>query len=137
MWYRHEHNVCSRHQVWIGSGADHPRDQVDLATQSDIVRAQVRHHRLTREHGHGIVLIAYRAAREVWETLIYRGWGLPYALARDIPLPRRFGHRNWPADARDPVHRAATYPEVITLTELLTAPDWLPFAMSASAADRD
>ncbi|MFI7509621.1 hypothetical protein ACIBSS_22645 [Micromonospora aurantiaca] len=42
-----------------------------------------------------------------------------------------------PADARDPVHRAATHPEVITLTELLTSPDWRPFAMSASAADRD
>jgi hypothetical protein len=137
MWYRHEHNICLRHQLWIGPGAEHPRDQVDLAAQLDIVHAQVRHHRLIREHGHGIVHTAYRIAREIWETLTYRGWGLPYALARDISLPRRFGHRNWLADARDPVHRAVNYPEVITLTEQLTSPDWRPFAMSASAADRD
>lgn len=45
--------------------------------------------------------------------------------------------RNWSADARDPVHRAATYPEVITPHRLLVSPDWRPFAMSASAADRD
>jgi hypothetical protein len=70
-------------------------------------------------------------------AFVNRTWGLPYALARDVVLPRRFGHQDWPADARDPVHRAATHPEVITLTELLTSPDWRPFAMSASIADRD
>jgi hypothetical protein len=137
MWHRHEHNICLRHHLWIGPGVEHPRDQVDLGPHLDIVHVQIRHHRLIRDHGHGIVHTAYRAAREVWETLTYRGWGLPYVLARDIPLPRWFRHQDWPADARDPVHRAATYPEVITLTELLTSPDWRPFAMSASAADRD
>ena len=71
------------------------------------------------------------------KSLIYRGWGLPHALARDIHLPHEFGHENWPADTRDPVHRAAVYPEVVTLTELLVSPHWRPFAMSASTADRD
>ncbi len=40
-------------------------------------------------------------------------------------------------DARDPVHRTAVYPEVVTLAELLVCPHWRPFAMSALAADRD
>jgi TniQ len=137
MWHRHEHNICLRHRLWIGPGADDLRDQVDLASHPDIVHAQTRHRRLIRGHGHCVVHTAYRTAREIWETLTYRGWGMPYVLARNMPLPRRFGHRDWPADARDPVHRAATYPEVITLTELLASPDWRPFAMSASAADRD
>jgi hypothetical protein len=137
MWYRHEHNVCLRHLLWIGPGAGDPRNQADLAAHPDIVRAQVRHRRLIREHGHGIVHTAYHTAREIWETLTYRGWGLPAAIARDMPLPGRFGHQDWPADARDPVHCAATYPEVITLTGLLVSPHWRPFAMSASAADRD
>jgi hypothetical protein len=137
IWCRHEHNICLRHRLWIGPGADHPGDQVDLATHPDIAHAQVRHHRLVREHEHGIVHTAYHTARQIWETLTYRGWGLPYAIARDLPLPHWFGHRDWPADARDPVHCATTYPEVITLTELLVSPQWRPFAMSASAADRD
>ena len=137
MWYRHEHNVCLRHLLWIGPGAGDPRDQVDLAAHPDIVHAQVRHRRLIREHGHGIVRTAYGTAREIWETLTYRGWGLPAAITRDMPLPGWFGHQDWLADPRDPVHRAATYPEVMTLTELLASPHWRPFAMSASTADHD
>jgi hypothetical protein len=137
MWYRHEHNICLRHRLWIGPGAGQPGDQVDLAAHPDILHAQKRHRRLIREHGHGIVHTAHRTAREIWEILTSRGWGLPYALARDMPLPSRFGHQDWPANARDPVHRAATYPEVVTLTELLACPQWRPFAMSASAADHD
>ncbi|MGX7671838.1 hypothetical protein [Plantactinospora sp. DSM 117369] len=69
--------------------------------------------------------------------MTHRGWGVPCALARDIHLPHRFGHQNWPADPRDPVHHTAVYPEFVTLTELLVCPHWRPFAMSASAADRD
>lgn len=137
MWCRHEHNVCLRHLLWIGRGAGDPRDQVDLAAHSDIVHAQVRHRRLIREHGYGIVHTAYHTAREIWETLIYRGWGVPCALARDMRLPAWFGHQDWAGDPRDPVHQAATYPEVITLTGLLASPHWRPFAMSASAADHD
>jgi hypothetical protein len=137
MWYRHEHNVCLRHLLWIGPGAGHPCDQVDLAAHPDIVHAQVRHRRLIREHGHGIVHTAYHTAREIWEILTYRGWGLPAAVTRDMHLPGWFGHHDWAGDPRDPVHRAATYPEVITLTGLLASPHWRPFAMSASAADHD
>ncbi len=135
IWHRHEHNICLRHRLWIGPGADHPRDHVDVAAHPDVVHAQVRHLRLIRRHGHGIAHTAYRAAHLIWETLTYRGWGLPHAITRDIPLPAGFGHQDWPADARDPVHAAATHPEVITLTQLLVAPHWRPFAMSASTAD--
>jgi TniQ len=137
IWYRHEDNICPRHRLWIGPGADHPHDQVDIAEHPDIVHAQVRHRRLISQHGRGIVHTAHRTARETWEILTHRGWGLPHAIARDIHLPRSFGHRDWPTHARDPVHRAATYPEVITLTELLACPQWRPFAMTASAADHD
>jgi hypothetical protein len=52
-------------------------------------------------------------------------------------LPAWFGHQDWPGDPRDPVHRAATYPEVITLTGMLASPRWRPFAMSASAAGHE
>lgn len=135
IWYRHEHNICLRHRLWIGPGTDHPRDQV--AVHPDVVHAQVRHLRLIRQHRHGIVHTAYRTAHRIWETLTYRGWGLPHAIVRDIPLPAGFGHENWPAHDRDPVHVAATYPEVITLTQLLVSPHWRPFAMPASTADHD
>ena len=136
MWYRHEHTVCLRHLLWTGPGAGHPRDQVDLAAHPDIVHAQVRHRRLIREHGHGIVRTAYHTAREIWETLIYRGWGVPCALARDTRLRGQssFGHQDCP---RDPAHHAVAYPEAVTLTGLLASPHWRPFATSASAADRD
>lgn len=137
MWCRHEHNVCLRHLLWTGPGAGDPCDQVDLAAHPDIVHAQVRHRRLIGEHGHGIVRTAYRTACEIWETLTYRGWGLPAAVTRDMRLPGGFGHQDWPADPRDPVHQAATYPEVITLTGMLASQQWRPFAMSASAADHD
>jgi hypothetical protein len=56
---------------------------------------------------------------------------------RGMRLPSWFGHRDWAGDPRDPVHQAATYPEVITLAGLLVSPHWRPFAMSASAADHD
>jgi TniQ len=137
MWYRHEHNVCLRHLLWTGPGAGNPRDQVDLAAHPDIVHAQVRHLRLVRGHGHGIVRTAYCTAREIWETLIYRGWGVPCTVIRDMHLPAWFGHQDWAGDPRDPVHQAAIYPEVITLTGMLVSPRWRPFAMSASAADHD
>ncbi|MEV8517500.1 TniQ family protein [Dactylosporangium sp. NPDC051484] len=55
MWYRHDHNICLRHHLWIGPGAEHPRDQADLAWHPEIEHAQVRHRRLIRAHGHGIV----------------------------------------------------------------------------------
>jgi hypothetical protein len=96
-----------------------------------------RHLRLIRRHERGVVHTAYRTARLIWETLTYRGWGLPHAIIRDIPLPAGFGHENWPADARDPVHAAANYPEVLILTQLLIAPHWRPFAMSISTTDHD
>jgi len=137
MWYRHDHNVCLRHLLWTGPGAGDPRDQVDLAVHPDIVHAQLRHQRLIREHGHGIVRTAYHTAREIWETIIYRGWGVPCAVVCDMHLPGWFGHQDWPGDPRDPVHCAATYPEVIILTCLLVSPSWRPFAMSASAADHE
>jgi hypothetical protein len=137
VWYRHEHNICLRHRLWIGPGVDNPRDQVDLAAHPDITRAQVRHLRLTRRHERGVVHTAYRTAHLIWETLTYRGWGLPHAIARDIPLPAGFGHQNWPTDARDPVHAAADYPEIITLTQLLVSPHWRTFAMSTSTTDHD
>jgi hypothetical protein len=102
MWYRHEHNLCLRHLLWTGPGAGHPRDQADLGAHPDIVRAQSRHQRLIREHGRGIVHTAYRTAREIWETLTYRGWGLPVAVTREMHLAAWFGHRDWAASAQDP-----------------------------------
>jgi len=137
VWYRHEHNICLHHRLWTGPGADDPRDQVDLAAHPGIMHAQVRHLRLIRRHGHGIVHTAYHTARLIWGILTYRGRGLPHAVVRDMHLPPGFGHQDWPARDKDPVHVAATYPEVITLTQLLVSPHWRPFAMSASTADRD
>ncbi len=52
-------------------------------------------------------------------------------------LAGRFGHQDWLADLRVPVHYAATYPGVITLTGMLASLDWRLSARSASAADRD
>ena len=46
IWYRHEQTICRRHQLWTGTGADHPADQPHLAGHPEIVRAQARHLRL-------------------------------------------------------------------------------------------
>lgn len=137
LWCRHDHTICPRHQLWIGAGVQDPRDQVDLAAHGVILHALARHQRLIRRHGHGIVRTAYTTARQIWTTLTYRGWGLPHAIGRGIPLPAGFGHTDWPAHDQDPVHRAATYPEVITLTQMLVSPHWRPFAISLSSTDRD
>lgn len=136
-WYRHEQNLCLRHRLWTGPGADHPRDQPDLAAHPDIVHAQARHLRLIRRYGRHTVQAAYATTRLAWETITYRGRGMPYLIMRDIPVPGGFGHQDWPARPQDPVHAAASYPEVVTLTGLLASPRWLPSAMAASAADHD
>ncbi len=136
IWYRHEQNICLSHWLWTGPGANHPRDQPDLAACPDIVHAQVRHLRLIRRYGRGAVHWACNAARLIWEALTYRGRGMPHVV-RDIPLPKGFGHQDWPTRPQDPVHAAASYPEVVTLTGLLASSHWRPFAGSAFAADHD
>jgi hypothetical protein len=97
IWYRHEQNICLRHRLWTGHGTDHPRDQPDLAVHPDIVHAQARHLRLIRRHGRQAVHTAYNTARLAWETITDRGRGMPHVIMRDIPLPKGFGHQDWPA----------------------------------------
>jgi len=96
----------------------------------------LRHHRLSREHGHGIVHTACRTARQVWETLTYRGWDCPTPLPATLPCPtgsatRTVRRRAVPRPSRGHLP-GGHHPHRTT-----RLPQWRPFAMSASAADRD
>lgn len=124
IWYRHEQNTCRAHQLWTGPGADHPRDQPDLATAPAITHAHARHLRLIWRHGRQIVHAAHTSARIAWNTATYRERGMPHIIMRDLPVPVSFGHQDWPCHPADPVHAAASYPEVVTLTGLLITMRW-------------
>ena len=136
LWCRHEHNTCLRHRLWTGPGAENPRDQVDLAAHPDIVHTQLRHLRLIRRRGRRTVHAAYQIALTIWRALTEQGPGLPYSTARHIPLPNHFGHQDWPFTYTDPVHSAADYPEIVTLTGLLTSPRWQTPVSSLLALDQ-
>lgn len=136
IWYRHEQNICRAHRLWTGPGADRPRDQPDLTAAPDITHAQTRHLRLIWRYGRQAVHAAYDTARIAWHTATYRGRGMPSIILRDLPLPASFGHQNWPDHTADPVHAAASYPEIVTLTSLLIKLRWQPALASSTRYDQ-
>jgi len=136
IWYRHEQNICRTHQLWTGPGAGQPGDQPDLATAPAIMHAHTRHLRLIRHHGRQLVHAAYQAARLAWNRATSRGRGMPHTIMRDLPLPVSFGHQDWPARPKDPVHAAASYPEVVNLTGLLAALRWQSAFTTADSYSR-
>jgi hypothetical protein len=137
IWYRPEQTICRRHQLWTGTGADHPADQPDLSSHPEVVHAQTRHLRLIRKHSRQIAHPAYDTARLVWEAIAYRGRGLPPVTARNIPPPGGSRHQEWPARPSGPAQAAAAYPEIITLAGLFASPQWRPAAITASAGGPD
>lgn len=119
-WVRHEHNVCLRHQLWIGRGLVHPNYQFSVAVCPEILHAQSWHLRLLRRHGRSWVYRAYLDAdliRERWCG--YKLWHDAFEVrqhaltASSKPLWR--GH---------PAARAALYPEVVGLASLLASIYW-------------
>jgi hypothetical protein len=133
IWYRHEQNTCHTHQLWTGPGADLPRDQPDLSAVPGIMHAQARHLRLIWRHSRPVVHTAYTAARLAWNKATYRGPGLPHIIMRNLPVPASFGHQDWPARPKDPVHSAASYPEIVNLTALLISLRWQSALSSAAS----
>ena len=132
VWMRQDHNVCLRHQLWIGPGVRKPEDQVEVADLPEISRAQIRHRNLIGRHGHKRVEFVYRNAREVidWSTEFDSDTGrwnrMRYFFSREQAdrLP-------WSYDY------AAYYPEVVGVLSVLASPYWRRLAISGDPAKEE
>jgi hypothetical protein len=135
VWCRPEHKICMRHQLWIGDAVTTAAEQVDLAAHPDVVRAQIRHHRLTRRFGRHTTDIAYRCAREAWLDVTWRGYHQPYQTIRHLNPAHR--ETPWRIHTDDPAYQAGNYPETLTLAALIAQPCWRDLAQSGSDNDSD
>lgn len=113
--------LCLRHGQWTDDRAR----QFALRTVPEVLQAQRRHHRLSRRHGWGPVVLAMRAA-----TTMVSGWWECDALvdSRHIRMSALCGP-DWRAYDNDPMVTASAYPETVALAGLLVTPGLgdLPF----------
>jgi hypothetical protein len=132
-WVAPNVNICLRHQRWIGPTNRGDADQLDLAPLPEVVAAARRYRRLTRRLGNHRVEAIYPDALHITLRWVERR---AYGQHRNRRLrllasdPDRF----WLA-SHHPAVRAATYPEVVTLTGLLASPHWLRVAASFDHLD--
>ncbi|MGN9843733.1 TniQ family protein [Nonomuraea sp. H19] len=117
-WTRHEHNVCVRHQLWIGRGLVQADAQFSVAALPEIVRAQSWHLRLLRRHGRSWV---YRAFLDA--DMIRSRW-MAYKLWHTVAERRQRALTTQPLWRGHPATHAALYPEVVGLTSLLASIYW-------------
>lgn len=131
IWARRDQNVCLRHQLWIGHGADRSKDQVEVADLPEIGRAHTRHRNLIRRHGLGRVRYFYPDAEEIirWSA--------------EFPCDSGRWNRRHHFFTREKAERlpwaydyAACYPEVVALLSVLASPHWRCKAISDNPADR-
>jgi hypothetical protein len=131
VWATHDVNVCLRHRLWIGYGANHPQHQLDLEPHPDIVHAQVRHRRILRRRGRPATRKAFRRAEGIWANLSTSDG---YTAQRDARTTRvRSG--SGIADAEEAITEAVLYPETVAFTAMLANPYWLSIAVSRLPAD--
>ncbi|MFL6073142.1 MAG: TniQ family protein [Mycobacteriales bacterium] len=131
IWARPDQNVCLRHQLWIGRGADRPEDQADIADLPEIGNAQIRHRNLIRRHGLRRVRYFYLPAQEIidWST----------NFPADTPRWQRRKYLFTRENARSlpwSYDFAAYYPEVVALLSVLASPYWRRVAISDDLADK-
>ncbi len=132
-WQAPEINVCLRHRLWIGSGVDHPAQQLDIACLPEVVDAQRRHLNLLRRHGRQRATTAHDEASQIcWPWQDCREHQ-QHSQRRLRTLANTRPHDN--AHHPSLVH-AAIYPEVVALTSLLAADYWRLLAGSADADER-
>ena len=62
VWAMEDHFICMKHRRWTGHRNRNVEGQADLTEHPDILRAQVRHRRLIRRHGHTAVAEAFNGA---------------------------------------------------------------------------
>lgn len=132
VWTTHETNVCTRHRLWIGPGADTPAQQPQLDHTPEIIKAQIRHAHLIRRRGRAAAYRAYRLARDAW-TRLHQHHG--YTRKRDCRLALLIPdadaeHRS----ADEPYRHAADYPEIVALASILANPSWLPILRTPGKA---
>jgi len=112
VWMRHDQNVCRRHRLWIGPGANHPDDQSNLAGLPEIIHAQQRHNTLIRRHGRHRVQESFHLAQ-----LVCADWDRGGTYARSERARRHQQlHDQRPRMTHLATHRTVQYPEVIALT---------------------
>jgi hypothetical protein len=129
-WAPPHRNVCLRHRRWVGhidpafQGLLDGRDpQPDLTLLPDVVSAERRLRRLTRRHGQGPVIGAYRTGLHVVLRWADRNdWGSHRH--RRIQLLGFVPATDWRFPSWDPVLRAAVYPEAVAVTSLVLSPYW-------------
>jgi hypothetical protein len=129
-WAPPHRNVCLRHRRWVGhidpafQGLLDGRDsQPDLTLLPDVVSAERRLRRLTRRHGQGPVIGAYRTGLHVVLRWADRNdWGSHRH--QRIQLLGFVPASDWRFPSWDPVLRAAVYPEAVTVTSLVLSPYW-------------
>ncbi|SOD88005.1 TniQ family protein [Streptomyces sp. Ag109_G2-15] len=117
----HHEGVCHRHHRWLLGDEQH-----DLTRLPEVLRANLRHHRIVRRGTHPCTALAYIEARDRltrWFTSESTGESLRQRWNRrlDVLGEDPFGDPHRPSEARIEL---ATYPEAIVLTGLFTSPHW-------------
>lgn len=133
-WVPPNANICLQHQRWMGLTNRDDADQFDLAPLPDVGAAACRYRRMARRLGARRVEAIYPDALHITLRWAERG---AYGQHRNRRL-RLLGYhpdRLWLA-SHHPAVRAATYPEVVTLTGLQASLHWLRAAASLDHADQ-
>ncbi|TMR88810.1 TniQ family protein [Nonomuraea basaltis] len=129
-WMRPEQSVCPRHQLWIGAGVTTAAEQLDLSRLPEISRAQRRHRRIIRRHGHQVTAEAFTEA-----TDIVAAWtqNETYDAARRRRHEIFYGPRR-ATHLHSSGHYAAGYPETVALSSLIASAYWRSLAVGNGAA---
>jgi hypothetical protein len=131
VWATHDANVCLHHQLWIGNGTTCWRDQASLSPCPDIIAAQIRHHRILRQHGRATTRAAFHTAQGIWAHLATTpGYTTTHDTRAARLHPAARGTKPGPA-----ISAAAGYPETMALTAMLASPQWRTIALSRKPAD--
>jgi hypothetical protein len=124
VWMHRDQQVCIRHALWIGYGVTQVAEQVDLRDTPEIIRAGLRHHRLTTRFGRPAVEDCFDDAFHlvIRTRSRLRRDRLNHFFAREhlTALPTAYNY-------------AAGYPEMIGLLTVLAAPRWQTAAGSGQA----
>ncbi|WP_199036736.1 TniQ family protein [Glycomyces salinus] len=125
VWAREDRPICLRHRLWLGYRNCRPEDQVNLTTQPETIRAQVRHRRLTRRFGFSAVQEAVTTA---YSIAIHED---SKEVFHEFDANRKFEcrmRRFFDEAQADRLPRtyfdAAHYPDIIALAALLLSPHW-------------
>jgi len=132
-WVPHHLNVCLRHRRWLGLSARKVAEQLDLTRSPEVTRAARRHHNLIRRRGHAPVRFAYHDSLHITQRWAERG---DFSRHRNRRLDQLChpDRRSLPFD--DPALDAATYPDTVALTSLLSSAHWVGAAASKSSDHR-